>query len=96
MSGGLDPELERRAMEYLTLVPELAGAAANLRLAVVHDLGPAQGEAIRLAVAEVDAALHRMEMIDPAGFAAVVPNEQEAVDVLRRRMGLPPEEAPGE
>lgn len=89
-----EPPLDPRVLEYLDVLPELAGAAANLRLAVTHDLGPAQAEAIRLAVEEVDAALARFQLVDPAAFAAVVGDDQESVDRLRARMGLPPESQP--
>jgi hypothetical protein len=89
-----EPPLDPRVLEYLDVLPALAGAAANLRLAVTHDLGPAQAEAIRLAVEEVDAALARFQLVDPAAFAAVVGDDQESVDRLRARMGLPPESQP--
>ena len=88
----VDPEhLAEMVKGYLEVTVELAGALANLRLAVAHDLGPIKERMVEAALAEADDALARFQMVDPAGFAAVVGNEQDHVDEIRRQQGLDPE-----
>jgi hypothetical protein len=88
----LDPVAVERIQAYLEVTPLLAAALATLRMVVRHDLGPVKDIAVQGALEDADEILQRFQLIDPAGFAAVVGTDQEQVDKIRRKQGLGPED----